>query len=377
MSDPDLIYLDHNATTPLDPRVIEAMIPWLRDGFANPSSDHRGGRRARRAIDEARTQVAELVDAEPEEIIFTSGGTESNNLAIRGWLGAHPQRPGVVTSPIEHPAVLAPCEAWAAEGHPVAWVAPRPSGCVNPDDIEAALTPDTGLVTIMLANNETGAIQPLRAISELAHDAGAVVHSDGAQAVGKIPVSVRQLGIDLLTIAGHKLYGPKGIGALVVRRPHRLEPVLRGAGQERGIRPGTENVPSIVGLGLACALALATLEQEQQRQASLTDELWNRLSAGIPGLVRTVDESSSRLPNTLHVRMPVVGRFVLARARGVAASTGSACHEGVDHPSPVLLAMGVAHDDALGALRLSVGRGTTTADVLRAAQILIEAACEA
>lgn len=369
----ELVYLDHNATTPVAPAVIDGMLPWLRDGFANPSSDHRGGRRARRAIDEAREQTARLVGAEPDEIVFTSGGTESNNLALRGWLSAHPDRPGVITSPQEHPAVVAPCQAWERAGHPVAWVPPRADGRIHPHDLASAWGPRVGLVSFMLANNETGAIQPLAELAAVAHERGATVHSDGAQAVGRIPVDVRALGIDLLSIAGHKLYGPKGIGALVVGRDQQLDPFLLGAGQERGLRPGTENVPGIVGLGIACAIARERIDHDGARLSALTHQLWERLAAGIPGLVRTV-EAPHALPNTLHVRFPGrLGRRVLARAHGLAASTGSACHEGVDHPSTVLTAMGLPPEDALSAVRLSLGRGTTERDVQRAADLLIAA----
>ncbi len=371
MSEP--VYLDHNATTPVHPAVLDAMLPWLRDGFANPSSDHRGGRRARRALDEAREQVASLVGAAPEEVVFTSGGTEADNLATFGVLRASPDRPEVVTTTIEHPAVLEPCRQWEAEGQPVQWVAPQADGRVLASEVVSALSARTSLVTVMLANNETGAVQPVGEIARAAHDRGVIVHSDGAQAVGKMPVDCRALGLDLLTVAGHKLYAPKGIGALIVRGDRPLAPILFGAGHEGGLRPGTENVPSIVALGTACALASADLEAEAARLGTLRERLWAHLEAGIPGLVRTVPAAHA-LPNTLHVRIPgVVGRLVLARAREVAASTGSACHEGVDRPSPVLLAMGLNPEDALGAIRLSLGRGSTAPAVDEAAAALVRA----
>lgn len=367
------IYLDHNATTPVHPVVLDAMLPWLRDGFANPSSDHREGRRARRAIDEARQQVAGLVGAPEGAVLFTSGGTESNNLAIFGSLRARPERRHVVTSTIEHPAVVKPCEYLEAHGHPVTWVPVGANGRVSPEQARQAVRDDTALVTIMLANNETGAIQPIRELAEAAHDAGAVLHTDAAQAVGKTPVAIDPLGADLLTIAGHKLYAPKGIGALVVRPGTPLMPLMLGANHEGGLRPGTENVASIVALGRACALAASDLADEAARQRTLTERLWRALEVGVPGLVRTVPAQDA-LPNTLHVRLPdVVGAKVLARAPTVAASTGSACHAGVHQPSDVLLAMGIEAEDALGALRLSVGRSTTIDAVDRAAAALLVA----
>ena len=365
------IYLDHNATTPVHPEVLEAMLPWLRHGFANPSSDHADGRRARRAVDQAREQVSGLVNAPEEGVLFTSGGTESNNLAIFGSVAANPERRHLVTSTIEHPAVAEPCRFLESQGHPVTWLDVASDGAVPSTVLADAFRDDTLLATVMLANNETGALQPIAALSDAARAVGAVVHTDAAQAVGKVAVDFEALGVDLLTIAGHKLYAPKGVGALIRRPGTPLRPVTLGAGHEGGLRPGTENVASIVGLGHACELAANHIAAETVRQRQLVEQLWHALRAGIEGLKRTVP-SDGALPNTLHVRLPDrVGAHVLARTPAVAASTGSACHAGVHRPSSVLLAMGLEPDDALGALRLSVGHATNEEEIRHAADALV------
>ncbi|HHO49780.1 MAG TPA: cysteine desulfurase [Deltaproteobacteria bacterium] len=370
MTDGDPIYLDHNATTPLLPEVLDAMLPWLRDGFANPSSDHRGGRRARRALDEAREALGALLGAPPASVCFTSGGTESNNLAIFGTLAAIPGRPGVVTSTLEHPAVAEPCRALAGRGHPLTWL---PAGSDGRIQLPDALPADTALATVMLANNETGALQPVEELCGLARQVGALIHTDAAQAVGKVPIQFDALGVDLLTVAGHKLYAPKGIGALVIRPGTPIRSLLLGAGHEGGLRPGTENVASIVALGVAARLAAADLEAEIARQRALSERLWASLQRRIPGLRRTIAPQLA-LANTLHVRFPgVVGARILARTPQLAASTGSACHAGETHPSAVLLAMGLEPMDALGAVRLSLGRSTTEAQIDRAAEALGDA----
>ena len=364
------IYLDHNATTPIEASVLEAMLPWLRDGYGNPSSDHGSGRRARRAMDRARGQVAELVSAPEGSVVFTSGGTESNNLAI---FGTAPRAPGptLVTSAIEHPAVREPFRVLEQRGHPVVWVRPGRDGRVDPDAFARAIPADTALVSLMLANNETGALQPVAQVAAAARRVGALVHTDAAQALGKVEVDITRLGVDLLTVVGHKMYAPKGVGALIIADGVEITPILYGAGHEAGIRPGTENVASIVGLGEACRIAKRDLAAEGRRQAALCDQLWGRLAAGIEGIVRTVPTAHA-LPNTLHVRVPgVSGLKVLARAPTVAASTGSACHAGVEAPSDVLLAMDLSPEEALGALRISVGRHTSAADVEAAAAALV------
>ena len=364
------VYLDHNATTPLLPEVVDAMLPYLRTHFGNPSSGHAYGREAKEAVERARAGVATLLDCDPSEIVFTSGGTESNNLAIRGVLEARPERRHVVTSAIEHPAVEAPCAWLEARGAAVTRVAVDADGRVSPAAVAGALRDDTALVTVMHANNETGVVQDVAAIAHAARERGALVHTDAAQSAGKVPVHVRPLAVDLLTVAGHKLYAPKGVGALYVRRGTPLRPFALGAGHERGLRPGTENVASIVGLGVASARAAHDLDVESARQRALRDELWERLRAAVPGLALN-GHPAERLPNTLNVRFPgASGTAVLDGAPDVAASTGSACHSGHEEASSVVLAMGVDPVAALGSVRLTLGRGTTRDDVARAAAAL-------
>ena len=372
MNDP--IYLDHNATTPVDPEVVEVILPWLREHFGNPSSTHVYGRRAHQALERAREQVAALLGSEPDEIYFTSGGTEANNLAILGATEAAADRKGhVVTSVVEHPATARPCDRLQQQGWAVTRLPVDDQCMVKVDDSRPLVRPDTALLTVMLANNETGTVMPIRRLADIAHAEGAPVHTDAAQAVGKIPVEVDDLGVDLLSIAGHKLYAPKGVGALYVRRGIPIRPVLLGAGHERGVRPGTENIPYIVGLGAACEIAVRGLESETKRIQALRDELWNLLRAEVRGM-RLNGHATERLPNTLNVSFPgVSGSAVLAAAPEVAASTGSACHEGGETPSGVLLAMGLDAAIALGAVRLSLGRGTTEKDVRDAARFLTRA----
>jgi cysteine desulfurase len=363
------IYLDHNATTPLLPEVVEAMLPYLREHFGNPSSAHVYGTRARRAVDRAREQVARLLGAEPDEILFTSGGTEANNLAIRGVMAARADRRHLVTSVIEHPATRAPCQQLEQNGHEVDWVGVDGTGRVNAEAVIAALRPETALVTIMHANNETGAVQPIADFVGAARERGVLVHSDAAQSAGKLPLE--KLGADLLSLAGHKLNAPKGVGALYVRRGTPLAPVLLGAGHERGLRPGTENVASIVGLGVACELARARLEAHAARMYELTAALFAELERGVPGL-GLAGHRTERLPNTLCVLFPgVTGSAVLEATPEVAASTGSACHSGQVTASQVLLGMGIAPERALGAVRLSLGVTTRDEDVAHAAAALL------
>ncbi|MGH8210616.1 MAG: cysteine desulfurase family protein [Steroidobacteraceae bacterium] len=363
------IYLDHNATTPILPEVVEAMLPYLHSHFGNPSSSHVYGQRARAAVEEARNQVARLVSCECDEIFFTSGGTESNNLAIRGAMAACLRR-GLVTSVIEHPATRAPTEWLETQGSAVIRLGATGDGRVCLPDAEAMIDASTALVTIMHSNNETGVMQPIRELARAAQRVGALIHTDAAQSAGKVEIDVNALSVDLLSLAGHKLYAPKGVGALYVRRGVRIQPLVLGAGHERGLRPGTENVAGIVGLGAACACVRQDLAIERVRVERLRNRLWSLLQASIEEIAVTGGEAE-RLPNTLHVRFPrVSGRLLLEATPGIAASAGSACHAGGESPSEVLLAMGIGPADALGAIRLTLGRGTTEPMVVQAAALL-------
>ena len=370
----DVVYLDHNATTPVLPEVLDAMLPYLTHHFGNPSSSHPAGRVAAEAVATARAQVAALIGAQPDEIVFTSGGTESNNLAIRGAAAAAgPDRRRIVTTAVEHPATVQPLEQLRAEGWEITTVPVTSTGHLNEEALSTALGPDVALATVMLAQNETGALMRVSAITAAARAVGAVTHTDAAQAVGKVPVDVEALGVDMLSIAGHKCYAPKGIGALYVRRGTALLPLLRGAGQERGLRPGTENVASIVGLGAACATLGADLQGEADRIGGLRDLLWDTLSAAVPGLVRFTPVERA-VPNTLLVAFPhATGWDILDACPTVAAATGSACHSGEHQPSSAVLAIGINPEAAAGTVRLSLGRTTTTADIQQAAAALIAA----
>lgn len=367
------VYFDYNATTPVNPSVLEAMMPFFGETFGNPSSGHIYGLRARAAVERAREQVASLLSCRPDEIVFTSGGTEANNLAIRGVLEGASLRRHIVTSTVEHPATARPCEVLERHGIEVTRLPVDGFGRVLLEAARPFVRGDTALVTIMLAQNEVGTLMPVAELAALAHERGSLIHTDAAQAVGKIPTRVDDLGVDLLSIAGHKLYAPKGVGALFVRRGTAIGPVLVGGGHERGLRPGTENVPFIVGLGAACRLAAEDLDDETNRQRLLRDDLWESLRASIPAIALN-GHPTERLPNTLNVSFPGVrGSTVLAVATEIAASTGSACHEGGEMASPVLLAMGIDGTTAFGAVRLSIGRGTTRAHVDLAAGALLGA----
>jgi len=366
----DPIYLDHNATTPVLPEVVDAMLPYLREHFGNPSSEHVYGRRARPAVDSARADVAGLLGCTAREVVFTSGGTESSNLAILGAAAARPDRRQLVTSIVEHPATSATCKQLTERGWQLHTLPVDADGCTSVAALRAQASNKTCLITLMHANNETGAVQPLAEAAAIAKHVGAWLHTDASQSAGKIAVDVDKLGVDLLTLAGHKIYAPKGVGALYIRRGLALGPILGGAGHEGGLRPGTENVAAIVGLGRACAIAALTLEEESAREQRLRDQLWHRLRAAIPGL-RLHGPSDRRLPNTLNVGFPgVSGRAVLANTPEVAASTGSACHEGGERASAGLLAMGLHPKAALGAVRLTLGRSTTEDQVDQAAEAL-------
>ena len=368
------IYLDNNATTPVLPRVAEAIERQLRGRGGNPSSDHAAGRDAAAVVAEARARLALLLGCDADEIVFTGCGSESNNLALKGAAWARRPRGHLVISSTEHPAVAAPARYLEREGWEVSVVPVDGDGRVHVGAVARALRDDTVLVSIMHSNNETGVLNPVVPIAALCRERGVLFHTDAAQSVGKVPVDVRASGVDLLTVAGHKMGAPKGIGALYVRRGVRLEPLIHGAGHEGGRRAGTENVPYIVGLGEAAALATeGGLTHFARNVRPLRDRLYEILAAGVPGLM-TNGHPEERLPNTLNVSVPgVSGRAVLAACPQVEASTGSACHEGVDRPSQVLLAMGLSPARALGALRLTLGRQTTADEVEQAGAALVAA----
>jgi cysteine desulfurase len=375
MSPPDPIYLDHNASTPVHPRVRQAVLAALDEGFGNPSATHVFGRRARAIVERARSRVAALIGCDDDEIVFTGGGTEANNLALRG-VAARAGAGGLtlVMSNVEHPATVEPAGVLAAAGATILGVPVDARGVLDPALVEQAVLRGRGkvLVSVILAQNETGVIQPVADIVTKVKARGAIVHTDAAQAVGKIDVRVRRLGVDMLSIAGHKLYAPKGVGALYVRRGVEIAPVVVGAGHERGLRPGTENVAGIAGLGEACALARESLAAEAERQRALRDRLEAKLGAA--GFV-VHGAGAERLPNTVNGRFPGVrGSALLAKVPEIAATTGSACHAGEEHASAALTAMGIAAEDALGAVRLTLGRGTTEEEIDRAAELLVAAA---
>jgi cysteine desulfurase len=368
------LYLDYNATTPVAPEVADAMEPYLREHFGNPSSSHRFGQQARAAVAQARAQVAGLIGIDTDEIVFTSCATEANNLAILGVASAVQGRGRhLITSAIEHPSVAAPMAHLKAQGWEVTVLPVDATGRVAPADLAGALRGDTVLVSVMHANNEVGTLQPIAELAGLARQHGALFHTDAAQSAGKVALDAAALRVDLLTLAGHKFYAPKGIGALYVRAGMPLAPVLFGAGQERGLRPGTENVPHIVGLGAAAERVRQQLPEITGRLRRQRDALHGRLAEAIPGLILN-GHAEDRLPNTLNLAFPgVSGRDLLARAPEVAASVGSACHEGAYAVSGVLGAMGVTPERARGAVRLSIGEPTGDDDIEAAAQALIGA----
>jgi cysteine desulfurase len=368
------IYLDHNATTPIAPEVFDAMRPYLEDRFGNPSSAHRCGAVAHRAVESARAQVAALLGCEQDSIVFTASGSEADNLAIKGVaLGLLGEGDHIITSAIEHPAVLGACRYLERRfGYRLTILPVDGFGIVDPEDVRNAMEPATVLVSVMHANNEVGTIEPTSDIAAVAREYRIACHTDAAQSVGKLPVDVDALDVDLLTVTGHKLYAPKGIGALYVRPGTRLDSLIHGAGHEHGLRAGTENVPYIVGLGAACALAAERLRAGAPEQVRrLRDRLHAALRSTAPGLALN-GHPEQRLPNTLNVSFPDQdGESLLARTPSVAAATGSACHSGRTEPSSVLTAMGLDPQRALGAVRLSLGYDTTAADVDAAATALV------
>jgi cysteine desulfurase len=368
------IYLDYNATTPIAGEVAEGMLPYLYERFGNPSSNHPYGAVTKGAVDAARDQVASLLGCQPGEVVFTSGGTESNNYAIKGIALAHRHRGNhIITSAVEHPAVVEVCRWLEQEGFRVTVLPVDRYGLVDPADLERAMTPGTLLVTVMHANNEVGTVQPIAELAAIARRHGALVHTDAAQSLAKIPVEVDDLGVDLLSLAGHKLYAPKGIGALYVRSGVELAPLLHGAGHEGGRRPGTENVLEIVGLGQACAIGGRDLEKNMAHFRALRDRLHEGLVRELgQGAVRLNGHPERRLPNTLSLSFRGVEANALLSEIGeqVAASAGAACHADRVDVSAVLEAMKVPVEWAMGTVRFSVGRGTTAGEVDRAVEVV-------
>ena len=369
------IYLDYNATTPIDPLVAEAMLPYIHGLFGNPSSGHSFGLAARQGVDHARRQVASLLGCGEDDLIFTSGGTEANNHAIKGAAGACRDRGNhIITSAVEHPAVTGVCRYLEERGFEVTYLPVDEYGLVDPQQVESAITSETFLVTIMHANNEVGAIQPISQIAEIAHRRGALMHSDCAQSVGKIPVRVDDLGVDLLSVAGHKLYAPKGIGALYIRPGVRLEKLMHGANHEQDRRAGTENVIEMAGLGKACELIEQNLTGYARHMADMRDRLERGLlDSGMD--VRVNGHPEKRLPNTTSISFRgLEADRVLANLPTVAASAGAACHSDQVEVSHVLAAMNVPEEYAMGTLRLTVGRFTTADEIDRAIAEIIEVA---
>lgn len=370
--DQSFIYLDHNATTPVAPEAVRAMRPFLEGSFGNPSSGYALGREAKEAVEKARGEVASLLGCQSGEIVFTSGGSESNNTAVKGLIDfRNPGACHVITTAVEHPAILNPLLYLMELGVGVTILPVDRFGQVDPDAVRKAIKPHTKLISIMLANNETGTLQPVKAISRVAKAHGVPLHTDAAQAVGKIRVDVGNLGVDLLTVAGHKLYGPKGIGALYVANGLDLVPLIHGGGQEEGRRAGTENLILSAGLGAACRLAKERLEQDVHHSEALRDRLQDLLFQGIGDLVLN-GHPKERLPNTLNVSVPgKEGGRILDAIPRLFASTGAACHDRTVKLSHVLTAMGVSPHVGMGALRFSMGRINTMEEMDRAAQCII------
>ena len=370
------VYLDYNATTPIDPEVVKGMIPYIDTFYGNPSSAYSIGQSNREAIEKAREQVAELINCKPEEIFFTSCATESNNQAIKGiaWANSDKGR-HIITSAIEHPAVTEVCKYLSSKGFKITWLPVDLSGMVDPEQVKEAIRPDTILITVMHANNEVGTIQPIREIGAIARQKNIAFHTDASQSVGKIETDVNKLGLDLLTIAGHKLYAPKGIGALYIRKGTRIENLMHGAGQEKGIRPGTENVISTVGLGKACEVALRDFKQNQHNMQLSRDRLLNGLVSRLGNKVHINVNLANCLPNTLSVAFDNISAHALASfiSSDVLISTGSACHSGETTISSVLQAMNLDFRTAVATVRISTGKRTTEEEIDFAIEVLVNA----
>jgi len=367
-----MIYLDHNATTPIAPEVAQTMKPYWGPEFGNPSSCYHLGQSARAALDAARLQVAGFLGCQPTAVVFTSGGTESNNAVIKGVAhslknkGRH-----IITTSIEHPAITNPCLFLLGRGYDVTFLPVDKTGLLDPVAVKDAIRPDTILISVMHANNETGTIEPIAEIGDIAREAGVLFHTDAAQSAGKIPLPVSELHVDFASLAGHKMYAPKGVGALFIRDGLRIEPLMHGAGQESGRRAGTENVMFAAALGRACTLARERMSEDAERIRRLRERLHERLSSGVPGLVLN-GHPHHRLPNTLNVSFPgVEGGKLLNAIPEICASTGAACHERSVTISHVLAAMQTPEAVARGAVRLTLGRGNTREDIDRAAEMLI------
>ena len=372
---PKPIYLDYNATTPHDPEVIEAMRPYFEEEFGNPSSSHYYGSKPKQAVIKARKQVASLLNCAPEEIIFTSGGTESNNFAIKGCAEAFGHKGNhIITSQIEHPAVLQVCRFLGKNGFEVTYLPVDEFGLVNVADVKAAIRKKTVLISIMHANNEVGTIEPIAEIAQLAKQHDIIFHTDAAQSVGKLSVDISKLGVDLLSIAGHKVYAPKGVGALYMRKGLSPAKLMHGAGQEMSKRPGTENVLEIVGLGMACEIARRDLEKNIKHMQAMRDRLFEAIKKGCAP-VKLNGHPQKRLPNTLSISFlnSEANRLLETIGSEVAASAGAACHSDTVQISDVLKAMAVPPDWAKGTLRLTTGRMTTGEEIDRAARVICAA----
>lgn len=368
------IYLDHNATTPMHPRVLGKMLPYFVDIYGNASSVHQFGQQAHEAMDAARESVRKILGAnKPEEIIFTSGGTEADNLAIKGVAYAYQNKGNhIITSAIEHHAVLNTCKFLEKQGFTVTYLPVDQYGWINPDDVKKAITPKTILITIMHANNEVGTIQPIEDIGKIAKEHNVLFHTDAVQTMGKLSNNVNEMNIDLLSLSAHKLYGPKGVGALFVRKGTKLQPLIHGGHHEKNVRAGTENVPGIVGLGAACEIAMEEMERDLLRLSCLATRLYQAIKSRIPD-VKLNGHPVRRLPGTMNISFKFIeGESIVLGLdmEGIAVSTGSACSSGSLEPSHVLLAMGLSHEVAQGSIRFSLGRGNTEAEMDMVVEVL-------
>jgi len=366
-----LIYLDNAASTPVHEEVVKEMLPFFTEYYGNPSSIHRLGRNAHKAVEEARKNIAKLINADPEEVLITSGGTESNNTSLYGI--AHTSKKNhIITSSIEHDAILEPCKRLEKEGFSVTYLPVDHFGLVNPQDLEKEISNNTALVSIMFVNNEVGTIQPIREIADICQEKGVIFHTDAIQAVGKVPIDVKELKIDLLSIASHKIHGPKGVGALYIRKGVKIEPFVLGGGQEKGLRSGTENVASIVGFGKACQLAKENFEKNTGHLRSLRDFLVSKIMKEIPHVTLN-GHPTKRVPSNAHFTFfGVNGEDLIIKLdeNGIAASTGSACSVKVQKASHVLRAMGFNHEQITGSLRLTVGLNNTEEEISKTTDIL-------